>query len=75
MPSTRIRQRLRSMDSSVPGPEAGQAHRTPGATAVAQERGAAEGLSSAIAVVAQEREAVEGLKSATEAVAEAVKVA
>ena len=53
MPSTGIRERPRSMGSSVPGPGPGQAHRTPGALAAAQDREAVEGLKLAIAAVAE----------------------
>ena len=63
MPSTGIRQRHRSMGSSVRVPGAGRAHQTPGATAAAQ--GAPEGLKRATSAVAQAQEAVEGLKRAT----------
>ena len=52
MPSTGIRQRLRSMGSSVPGPEPGQPHPMHGATAVVQVKEGVEGLKRAIAVAA-----------------------
>jgi hypothetical protein len=51
MPSTRIRQRLRSMGSSVQDLEAGQLPQTPGATAVVQVRKVAEGHKPATSVV------------------------
>lgn len=69
MLSTGIREPLKSLDSSVPGPEPGQPHRMRGALAVAQEREAVEGLKPAIVAVG------EGLKPAIAVVAEAVKVA
>jgi len=53
MPSTGIRERLRSMGSNVPVPEPGRPHQTHGATAVVQVKEGAEGLKSAIAVVAE----------------------
>jgi hypothetical protein len=52
VPSTRIRQRLRSMGSNVPGPEPGQLLQTPEDTAVVQGREGAESLRPATSVVA-----------------------
>ena len=52
MPSTRIRQRLRSLGSSVRVPGVGQPLRTPEGTARAQVRKVVESLKPATAVVA-----------------------
>ena len=68
--NTRIRRRLRSMDSSVPGPGAGQPLQRPEGTAVAQVRKVVESLKPATLVVAQVRKVVESLKPATAVVAE-----
>jgi hypothetical protein len=68
--NTRIRRRLRSMDSSVPGPGAGQPLQRPEGTAVVQVRKVVEGHKPATSVVVQVRKVVESLKPATAVVAE-----
>jgi len=62
------------MDSSVPGPGAGQQLQTPEGTAVVQVRRVVEGHKPVTSVVAQARKVAEGLKPATAVVAEGKRV-
>ena len=68
MPNTRTRERPRSLDSRVPGPDPGHRHQTPGATAKVQVTGAVEELKRATSVEAQARKVAEGHKPATSVV-------